>query len=267
LAAQIPVTVHWIAISALLALTGVFDQTFGILGMAGLVVTLACAIGGAAKSGSEFRGFGNRLILVGLWVLGPLMRNCERELVKWSFAPDTSGHATLPVRKLSGTIRLRSSSLESASVDRTPEASFQQMIELLQLGLIQRGVAVAKGTSYDAFDLRIIVAPFIRVALLLLHSGDVVSLRWRFGAAGWRIAASLAILLAILLAGNFSLAGALAIYALVAAAFAGWGLSRAWRVPLVINAASADLAASNTMGSAGGGQAPSMRAPIREAAS
>jgi hypothetical protein len=135
--------------------------------------------------------------------------------------------------------------------DQVPQDNLDEMIEVLHLELVRRGFAVAKGTSYDPFDLRIIVAPFIRVAVLFLHSGNTVSLGWRTGAAGWSIAASLTALLVMLLAGDFSLAGALAICALVSAGFAVLAMRRAWRVPAVICAASAELAARELASEAG----------------
>jgi hypothetical protein len=133
--------------------------------------------------------------------------------------------------------------------DAIPPNVLDEMIEVLHLALIRRGLAVARGSSYDSFDLRIIVAPYIRIGVLFLNSGRSVSLAWWTGAAGWRMAASLTALLILLLAGGFSIVTAVAICGLVSGAFAAVALRRASRVPAVICAASAELAERSKIGS------------------
>ncbi|MBV8771882.1 MAG: hypothetical protein JO166_06060 [Deltaproteobacteria bacterium] len=141
------------------------------------------------------------------------------------------------------------------------------MIEALHLALVRRGVAVAKGTSYDPFDLRIIVAPFVRVAVLFLQTGDAVSLGWRIGAAWWRLCACLAVLLAVLVLGDLSLASVLTTTALILAPFAGVALSRAWRLPALIDAASAELISRIEANPSGGPPRTTMPSAMGEAAS
>jgi hypothetical protein len=254
LAVQLPVSIQWIAVTTLLALMGIFDKTFGTLGAAGWFVTLACAVAAAQEDGGQDLGFVGRVLLVGLWVLGPLVRSWERELVKWSFAPDTTGETATIKTRLGGTLPLVAQLSESAQRDKLPRFNLDKMISALQLSLVRRGLAVAKGTDYDPFDLQVIVAPFIRIAVLFLRRGDTISLRWQVGAAGRRIAASLASLLLILLVGGFSVTGALAISALVAVGFGTLALRRARRVPAVINAASTESAAQSETESEVGGQ-------------
>jgi hypothetical protein len=102
---------------------------------------------------------------------------------------------------------------------------------------------VAQGSSYDAFDLRIIVPPYIRVAVFLLTAGSGVSLGWRTSVAGWRIAASLAVLLIILRIGGFSLTTVAALCGLAGGAAAAFAFRRALQVPMVISGAAVELAA------------------------
>jgi len=247
-AAQFPLTFQWVAAALILAMTGIFDRSLGILGIAGLLITLSSAVAGAAASGGKLRGFASRAILIGLWVLGPLLRSWERERVKWSFSPDASGTATSTATRLSGTIALVAWSPESPPGDEIPPNVLDEMMEALHLALIRRGLAVARGSSYDSFDLRIIVAPYIRIGVLFLNSGRGVSLAWRTGAAGQRVAASVTALLILLLAGGLSIATAVAICGLASGAFAAVALRRASRVPAVICAASAELAERSNIG-------------------
>jgi glycosyltransferase involved in cell wall biosynthesis len=266
LVAQVPLTFQWVAVAMLLAVAGIFDKAFGILGIAGLFVTLACAVVGAAGSAGKLQGFASRMVLIGLWMSGPLLRNWERERVKWSFAPDTSGGAPFAATRLSGTIQLTGPSPQSVQAAAVPPNNLDEMIEALYLALIRRGLAVAKGSSYDSFDLRIIVAPYIRVAVLLLRNGNTLSLAWRTGAAGWRIAVSLTALLIVLLIGSFSLPAAIAICGLASGAIACLALRRAWRVPGMIHTASAELVAPREIASQTGPERRSAPAPLGKAA-
>jgi len=239
-AAQVPLAFPWVGIAVVLVAAGTFEGTFAVLGIAGLFITLACAVAGAAASGGEIRGLTSRLALIGLWLLGPLVRSwaCERE--KWSFSPDTSGASWAAAASLRGTIPL-AGLLGTTPPGRTSLENRVQMIELLHSALVRRGLAAAKGSDYDAFDLCLIIAPYLRVAVLLLKSNHALSLGWRIGAAWWRIAASLTSLTVVLLIGGFSLTAAIAICAVISGAFAIFALRRAGRVPALISAAAAEL--------------------------
>jgi glycosyltransferase involved in cell wall biosynthesis len=265
LAAQVPLTFQWIASVITLAIAGIFDRTFGLLGIAGLSVTLACAVAGAIGSACQLSGLASIALLSGLWILGPLVRSFERERMRWRFAPDALGAVTSTTR-LSGTIPLAGHSrpVEGATARLD---QLNEMIEALRLALLRRGLAVARGTSYDSFDLRIIVAPCIRVVVLFLSAGNAISLGWRTGAAGWRIAASLTTLMVMLLVGGFSPAIASVICTLATGVFAALALRRASRVPAVINAALAELAARSEIAPLAGQGGPATHPPRGEAAS
>jgi hypothetical protein len=135
--------------------------------------------------------------------------------------------------------------------------NIDEMVDVLHLALVRRGLTVAQGSSFDAFDLRIIVPPYIRVAVLFLTGGGGVSLGWRTSVAGWRIAALLAVLLIILRVGGFSLTTVAALCGLAGGAVAAFALRRALRVPAVLSGAAVELAAKRkTMSQTGRGQRP-----------
>jgi O-antigen biosynthesis protein len=244
LAAELPLTVYWIVIAAFLAMAGILNRPFGLLGMAGLIATLACAVAGAIGSDDKPPGFGSQMILIALWVLGPLLRSWQRERVKWSFAPDASGAAQSASTTLSGTIPLVQPSPASADPASRGDAGpdLINMIEVLHLMLVRRGLTVARGSSFDSFDLRIIVPPYVRVPVLFLRGGGGVSLAWRTSMAGWRIAASLAGLLIISQVGGFSFITMAALCGLAGSVIAAFALQRAWRVPAVLSGAARELA-------------------------
>jgi hypothetical protein len=264
LAAQVPLTWQWITLATFITMAGVLYRNFAILGVAGLLVTLACAIAGATGSPGQLHGFISKLVLVGLWVLGPVLRGWERDREKWSFTPDVSGAAAFSATRLSGTIPLRWEPPQSIQADSAWPDDQDEMIEVLHLALIRRGLAVAKGSSYDSFDLRIIVAPYVRIAVLFLRSSDALALRWRTGMAGWRIAASLTALIAMLLVGGLSPATASAISGLVAAAVAQLALRRARQVPAVLDAAAAELSARGKITSPARKERPSTSVRLGE---
>jgi O-antigen biosynthesis protein len=245
LALQLPLTFQWVAIAVVLALAGVFDRTFGILGVVGIVCTVACAVVGVARSADRLNSFISRLILVTLWVMGPLLRSWERESVKWTFAPDVSGNSAPIPPKLSGAIPLMGVPSEARQRSEDQQNKREQIIEVLRLALFRRGLAVAKGTSYDPFDLQIIVPPLARVSVLLMQSGNAVSLGWRTGLDAWRTASCLVLLLIVLLWGGFSLAGALVALVVAPGVLAAIAISRAYQVPAVIGAASRELVLPN----------------------
>jgi glycosyltransferase involved in cell wall biosynthesis len=242
LAAELPLTVYWMVIAAFLAMGGIFNRPFGLLGMAGLIATLTCAVAGAMRSDGKPPGLGSHMILSALWVLGPLLRSWERERVKWSFAPDASGAAQSTSTRWSGTIPLTERSRASAQPaphgDVGPDII--DMIEVLHLTLVRRGLTVARASSFDAFDLRIIVPPYVRVPVFILTGGG--SLAWRTCVDGWRIAASLAALLIISRVAGFSFATMAALCGLAGGAVAAFALRRALRVPAVLSGAAFELA-------------------------
>ncbi len=245
-AALLPLTFPWVAAAILLLAGGIYDKAWGILGGLGLCLTLGCSIAGAISSGKNVGGLIGGMLLTGLWLLGSLLRSCQRELVKWSFRPDSSGQIGPVEMALRGTISLEPLRSRAAQNQPLDQRQLQLLIEHLHLALVRRGVAAAKGTRYDSFDLQIIVAPFVRVAVLFLNNLRSLFLAWRIGLAGWRISATLVVVLALLAVGNFSLKGSLTICALIGAAMATAAFSRVRRIPAVIRAASMELLAADS---------------------
>jgi hypothetical protein len=81
--------------------------------------------------------------------------------------------------------------------------------------------------------------------VLLMQSGNAVSLGWRTGLDAWRTASCLVLLLIVLLWGGFSLARALLALVVVPGVLAAIAISRAYQVPAVIGAASTELVLPN----------------------
>ena len=243
LAAQFPLTCQWVGIAALLVVLGVLNWAFGLLGTAGLLVSFGCAVAGAAAMAPDGIGFANRVVSTGLWVLGPLMRSWERERIKWKFEPDASGDSASVASGLSGVFPLPLSIKADAVLLDGPGG----LIETLHNSLVRRGLAVARAGIYDSFDLRVMVAPFIRIAILFLKSAGPFSLGWQTGVNWWRIAASVGVLLMILLVGGFSSVAAVAMCAIVGGSLAMLALRRALHVPRVLSAAAAEIAAQSEL--------------------
>ncbi len=244
MAAQLPLTVNWIVIAVLLALAGNFNRIFGFLGIAGLVVTLVCAVAGALRSEGKPAGFASKLILSALWVLGPLLRSGEREWVKWRFVPDASSAGESASTRLTGTIPLVERSPTSAQLVPHGEAEppdIVGMIEVLHAALIRRGLTVARGSSFDAFDLQIIVPPCIRVAVLFLTGGGGVSLGWRTRVDWWRLSVSLVVCLMISWVGGLTPMTAAALCGLAIGVAAAVAVRRVLRVPAVLSGAAVEL--------------------------
>src|SRR6266481_2039815 len=93
LAAQLPLTWLWVDLSIAMIVAGALNRFFGVLGCAGIILTIASACAGAAVSARtlERPRFVTRVVLALLWLLGPLVRSYERERIRWSFRPDTAG--------------------------------------------------------------------------------------------------------------------------------------------------------------------------------
>jgi cellulose synthase/poly-beta-1,6-N-acetylglucosamine synthase-like glycosyltransferase len=248
-AALLPLTFPWVAVAILMAFAGIYNRVWGILGGLGLCITMVCAVAGAMTSAKEVGGCGRALLAV-LWLLGPLLRSCQRELVKWSFAPDRSGQEGPLATGLRGTIPLQLQSPASGENEPIGQGRLKLLTDHLHLALVRRGLAVAKGSSYDAFDLQIIVAPFVRVAVLFLNNPDSLFLAWRIGLAGWRLGVTFVALIMLLAVGNVSPKGGLTSCAFVAATMALVAFSRALRVPSIIQAVSVELSAQAFTGTA-----------------
>jgi hypothetical protein len=115
----------------------------------------------------------------------------------------------------------------------------EERIAALHLALIRRGLIVARGTSYDSYDLQIIVPPWIRIAVLSLAGGG--SFGWRTSIAAGRLGLTLATLLLLFLLSGLSLLSAITAMLGGGAMILLLGWIRARRVPVVISAAAAHI--------------------------
>ena len=240
LAAQIPLTIQWIAIALALIAGAAFDRFFAALGAIAITVSILCAGAGAALAPTgTIGGATRRAVLAILWLLGPLLRSAERERVKWIFAPDTTTAVGAAAARagLSGSIVL------------TPAESFsgeapnpERVVEALRAALVRRGLTVARGGGYDPYDLRILTPPWLRVPILALERDWQTSIGWHTRLAVWRIAIPAAALFAILTLGRVATVTALAIVVGVTLIAGAIALSRARRIPAVIAAAAAEIA-------------------------
>jgi glycosyltransferase involved in cell wall biosynthesis len=241
-ATLVPLTFPWVAAAIVLMILGISNRIFTAFGVIGVSVTIFCACAGAIVAGHTVTGFTNRALLALLWLLGPLVRNYERERVKWSFRPDTRGGTLPAATALRGTIPLQSPGL--ALPQMRPEAAadadaVEERIAALHLALIRRGLIVARGTSYDSYDLQIIVPPWIRIAVLSLAGGG--SFGWRTSIAAGRLGLTLATLLLLFLLSGLSLLSAITAMLGGGAMILLLGWIRARRVPVVISAAAAHI--------------------------
>jgi GT2 family glycosyltransferase len=239
LAAQLPLTIEWVAAAIILIAAGVFERFFAVLGCAGLALSIISACAGAALTPAKtVRGPGGHILTAFLWLAGPLVRSFARERVKWSFAPDTSSPPMAVPGGRSGRIVL---SYGNGAAGAPAEA--ETILSAMHLALVRRGAAVAKGGKYDPFDLEIIVPPWIRAPLLMLERGSHISIGWRIGIAPWHIAMAAAIPLALMLVAGFSLAASIAIAAAVILIAGAIAMLRARRIAALVCAAAAEVAA------------------------
>jgi glycosyltransferase involved in cell wall biosynthesis len=243
-AALLPLTFPWIAAALVLTLLGTVNRIFAALGIIGLLLMIFCACAGAIASRGTASGLANRASLTLLWILGPLVRSWERERVKCSFRPDASGATISGATALRGIIpsQLAGSSVAEAQPPADADtAAIEERIAALHAGLVRRGLIVGRGTDYDSYDLRILVPPWMRIAVVHLPGANPPSFGWRTGVAGARTGFTLGALFVLLLIGGVALPPAAAAVLAAGSIILVFAWMRARRVPAIISAAAADL--------------------------
>jgi len=237
LAAQVPLTFQWVAVSLALSALGVFNRLYEVAGFCGLAATLLCGFAGVARAPRDPAfGSARALWLAALWVLGPLVRSFERWRVKSLYSPIASGAPAWASPALSGSIAL---------VPANDEAKLpapEKIVETMRAALLRRQLTVACGDGYVPHDLQIILPPgLVRVPILILEQGWQTSIGWRCNFLGLRFAAISAVMLAVFVLGPIPYG--LAVGSVPMLLLAIGSLYRARRVAPVIAAAAADVAA------------------------
>jgi O-antigen biosynthesis protein len=241
LAAQVPLTFQWVAVSIGLIALGIFDHLYAAIGGSGLAVTIFCAAGANAASSDGPRGLRARVVVALLWVLGPLVRSFERWRVRSSYAPIADGAPTWAGPALSGSVALVPSN------DGTRVPAPEKIVEAMRAALLRRRLTVARGDGYVPHDLQIIVPPgLVRVPILILEQGWQTTIGWRSNFMGWRFAAISLVILAVFVLGAIPYGLAIAAVPILVPAIGA--LYRARRVAMVIAAAAAEVAAQFGLG-------------------
>ncbi|MFZ0888637.1 MAG: glycosyltransferase family 2 protein, partial [Candidatus Binataceae bacterium] len=242
LALQIPLSFAWIICALVLAAAGASSVPLGVLGCAGLIISLAGATAGAmmAPIDSGEGGPTARAILAALFLLGPLVRSCSREWVKLRIRP--VGFTPQPrVFGMSGTVSVALN--RAGSVDSIAR---KELLGGLRAVLLRTGLAIALSDGSQPYDLQIIVPPVIRIPLNALDKGGGhVVLKWRLGLAWPRVIAfSVALEILLLIAGVWWIR-ALYYLAYCLAAQAGAVVASAMTVPQVLEAAAREVSAGD----------------------
>jgi O-antigen biosynthesis protein len=231
--AELPLTIQWISLSLIFLILGVVDRFFGVLGGAGIAISMLAAAASAASAPirGPHAGASARFYLWIVNLLGPTLRSLARERVKWRFEPTTGGTDSTGSN---GRVEFAASNHDSA-----------QLIAATRDALVRHGLAVAETDGFQSYDLEIVVAPTIRVPLNALRQNDgTIAILWRLRSAPRRALIAAAVALVVLLAAGFSLRAG--IVAVVCAAIAAglFAINRARRIPAIIRVCAAEAAAS-----------------------
>jgi O-antigen biosynthesis protein len=237
--ADLPLTIQWIGPSLILLILGSVNRLLGVLGASGIVVSiLVAALGAASAPLSRARsGPTARIYLCIVNLLGPTVRSFARERVKWRFEaandiPDSNG----PV-KLSGQI-------EFVLPQGAPRFDSATILGAMRDALIRRGVAVAETDGFQSYDLELVIPPMIRAPINALRKDASIALIWRTRPDPRRGLIAAAVTFLVLLAAGFSLGAGIVGVVLAALAVGLIAITRARRVPAIINACASEVAGS-----------------------
>jgi hypothetical protein len=186
------------------------------------------------------RAHSGPLARIYLWIvnlLGPTVRSFARERVKWRFEaandiPDSNG----PV-KLSGQV-------EFVMSEGAPRFDATTILVAMRDALIRRGVAVAETDGFQSYDLELVIPPMIRAPINALRKDASIALIWRTRPDPRRGLIAAAVTFLVLLAAGFSLGAGIVGVVLAALAVGLIAITRARRVPAIINACASEVAGS-----------------------
>jgi cellulose synthase/poly-beta-1,6-N-acetylglucosamine synthase-like glycosyltransferase len=236
--ADLPLTIQWIGLSLIFLILGSVNRLLSVLGVGGIAISIFAAAASAASAPLP-REHSGPIARIYLWIvnlLGPTVRSFARERVKWRFEPaDASADPNGPV-KLHGQIEFVASEGAAPIDSATILASIRD-------ALVRHGVAVAETDGFQSYDLEIVVPPMVRVPINALRKDDRIALLWRVRPAPRHFLVAAAVTCALLTAG-FSLGAAIVGVAFGALAVGVLAITRARRIPAIISACAAEVAAS-----------------------
>ena len=237
--ADLPLTIQWIGLSLVLLILGGVNRLLGVLGAGGIALSMLVAALGAASAPlpRAHSGPAARIYLWIAYLLGPGVRSLARERVKWRFEaaneiPDSNG----PV-KLSGQV-------EFVMSEGSPRFDSATILAAMRDALIRRGVAVAETDGFQSYDLELVIPPMIRAPINALRKDASIALIWRTRPDPRRGLIAAAVTFLVLLAAGFSLGAAIVGVVLAAVAVGLIAITRARRVPAIIDASASEVASS-----------------------
>ncbi|MGC2443791.1 glycosyltransferase [Candidatus Binatus sp.] len=234
--AELPLTIQWIGLSLIFLILGAANRLLGVLGAGGVALSMLAAAGSAASAPIP-REHSGPLARIYLWIvnlIGPALRGLARERVKWRFEPAEAGADPNGPVELHDQIEFRTSA-GAALIDSAT------LLVAIRDALVRRGLAVAETDGFQSYDLQVVVPPMIRVPINALRTDAGIALLWRTRAAP-RHALVLAAVTFVLLAAAFSLGAGIVGIVLAALAVGLLAITRARRIPAIINACATEVA-------------------------
>jgi hypothetical protein len=236
--AELPLAIQWIELSLIFLILGSVSRLLGVLGSVGIALSILVAAASAASAPLPHT-YSGPIARIYLWIvnlLGPAVRSSAREYVKWQFEPagatvDPNG----PV-ELHGRIEF----VAPASAAKLDSATILYAIREV---LVHRGVAVAETDGFQSYDLEIVVPPMIRMPINALRTDAGLALLWRVRPAPRRALIAAAVTF-VLLTAAFSMGAAIVGLAFAALAVGVLAITRARRIPAIVKASAAEVAAS-----------------------
>jgi hypothetical protein len=236
--AELPLTIQWIELSLIFLILGSVSRLLGVLGSVGIALSILVAAASAVSAPLP-PAYSGPIARIYLWIvnlLGPAVRSAAREYVKWQFEPAGANAAPNGPVELHGRIEF----VVPASAAKIDSAT---ILEAIREALVNRGVAVAETDGFQSYDLEIVVPPMIRVPINALRTDAGLALLWRVRPAPRRALIAAAVTF-VLLTAAFSMGAAIVGVAFAALAVGVLAITRARRIPSIIKASAAEVAAS-----------------------
>ncbi len=235
--AELPLAIQWIEMSLILLMLGSVSRLLGVLGSVGIALSILVAAANAASAPLPNK-YSGPIARIYLWIanlLGPAVRSSAREFVKWQFEPVGAG------ADQNGPVELHQ--IEFVALESAAKLDSATILDAIREALVHRGVAVAETDGFQSYDLEIVVPPTIRVPINALRTDTGLALLWRVRPAPRRALIAAAVIF-VLLTAAFSVGAAIVGVAFAALAVGVLAITRARRIPAIIKASAAEVAAS-----------------------